>query len=86
MAYDQQLDNKFKRFQNRILELEKAADAQDRALKQLAESLGVEIDLTRMPTPEDVSKQEQEENAAQRLREDRTVMALLRESEQDDAQ
>lgn len=86
MAYDVQLDIKFKRFQNRILELEKAADAQDRALKQLAEKIGVEIDLTRMPTPEEVSKQEHGENAAQRLREDEKVMALLRESDQDDAQ
>lgn len=86
MAYDRQLDEKFRRFQNRILELEKAADAHDRALEQLAEKMGVELDLARMPAPEEVSAENQARKSGERLLEDKAVMALLQESEQDDAQ
>ena len=85
MALEKQVSKTFSRFNRRLVNLRNASEARERAIKQLAESLGVEIDLTRMPTPEEVSKQEEEENAAQRLREDETVMALLRESDQDDA-
>lgn len=86
MAYDKQLEEKFRRFQKRILELEKAAEAQDRALKQLADEMGVEVELTRRRTPEEVSAQEQAKKSNKRLLEDKRIMALLRESEQDDAQ
>ena len=86
MAYDKQLETKFRFFQQRILELEKAAAAQDRALEQLAEKAGVEIDLTHSSTTKELAAPEHEENSARRPREDREVMDLLREAEQDEAQ
>lgn len=84
MPYDKSLDQKFRRFQNRILELEKAAEAQDRAIKQLAEKLGVEVDLSRMSTTAEVSAREQAKQSAERSLEDEEILALLKESEKDD--
>jgi hypothetical protein len=85
MAYDKQLDIKFRHFKNRILELEKAAEAQDRALKQLAEKIGIQVDLSRALTPEEESEQEREQTSSRRLQEDREVIALLEESNRDES-
>jgi hypothetical protein len=84
MAYDKQFDERMRRFQNRIIELEKASDAQDRALRQLAEKAGVEIDLTRIPTREEVSAREQAEKSGKRQADDRELLALLKESQQEE--
>jgi predicted nuclease with RNAse H fold len=86
MPYDKQLDLKFRHFQSRILELEKAAEAQDRAIMQLAEKMGVEVDLTHVPTTKEVSAQKQTKKSVDRALEDKEILALLKESEQDDAQ
>ncbi len=85
MAYDKQLDIKFRHFKNRILELEKAAEAQDRALRQLAEKVGIEIDLERALTREETADLEREETSTHRVREDREIIALLEESNRDES-
>ncbi len=77
MAYDKQLETKFRHFKKRILDLEKASEAQDRALRQIADKLGIEIDLTPGPTAEEGSTREQETDPARRLAEDRELIALL---------
>lgn len=75
MAYDKQLDLKFRLFSNRILELEKAADAQDRALRQLAEKAGIEVDLT---------WEEHGGRSVRSPREESEVLALLEEAQRDE--
>lgn len=47
---------------------------------------GIELDLDRLPAPEEVSAEEQAKKSGERLLEDRAVIALLQESEQDDSQ
>ncbi|MHB8896454.1 MAG: hypothetical protein ACYC99_14925 [Candidatus Geothermincolia bacterium] len=86
MAFDKQLEDKFKRIQKRILELEKAAEAHDRVCRQLADILGVEVDLTRMPTPGEVFAAEQSSKSTKSLLRDPEIQAFLDESKQEDAE
>ncbi|MBN1288680.1 MAG: hypothetical protein JXA49_03480 [Actinobacteria bacterium] len=81
MPYDRQLEDKFRFFNARIIELEKASEAHDRAIEQIAEKLGVEIDLT-------FSSEKEREECGTEDKDDsldqREIMALLKESQRED--
>ncbi|MBN2168197.1 MAG: hypothetical protein JW738_03055 [Actinobacteria bacterium] len=81
MPYDRQLEDKFRFFNARIIDLEKASAAHDRVVKQLAEKLGVEIDLS--TDREEVQEQGQSESASDSLDYDE-IMSLLEESQQEE--
>lgn len=81
MPYDRTMDEKFRYFKARIIEMEKAAAAQERVIKQLAEKLGIEVDLT--PAPEEKRAGDHMKSAGNLLH-DEDIMALLEESQQDD--
>lgn len=84
MPYDKQLELKFRRFQSRILELEKAAEAQDRAIKQLAEKLGVEVDLAHGATAQEASAKQPNTPATERPLDGDEILEMLKQSERDD--
>ena len=50
MPLDQHSAKTFSHLKIRLANLEKASDAREKAIRRLAERLGVEVDLTRMPT------------------------------------
>lgn len=83
MPYDKQLEDKFRFFKARIIDLEKASAAQDRAIKQLAEKMGIEVDLTLKP--EEAQTKDHLKSAGDLLH-DKDIINLLRESQQDDVE
>jgi hypothetical protein len=83
MALEKQVSKTFSRFNRRLVNLRNASEARERAIKQLAESLGVEIDLTRMPTPDEEYSMEQARMSSKRLLQSEEVKTYLRESEED---
>ena len=86
MALEKQESKTFSRFNRRLVNLRKASEAREIAIKQLAESLGVEIDLTPMPTPEEEYAMEQARMSSKRLLQSEEVKTYLRESEEDASQ
>lgn len=81
MPYDRQLEDKFRFFNARIVELEKAAAAQDIVIKQFADKLGVEVDL--INDHEEIQTEEPVESAPEPL-DLNEIMGLLEESQRED--
>jgi hypothetical protein len=79
MPLDQQSAKTFSRLKIRLANLEKASEAREEAIKQLAERLGVEVDLTRMPTAIEEYEIEMAKMRSGHL------LDYLKESEQDGA-
>jgi soluble P-type ATPase len=84
MALDQKETRTFRSLKQRLVNLERASHARERTLEQLAERLGVELDLTRVSTASEEYEAEMSRKASKHLLESEEVKAYLRESESDD--
>ncbi len=86
MAFDKQAAKTFSRLKTRLSNLERASAAREGAIRRLAETLGVEVDLTRRLTPEEEYALELARTSSKRLLDSEEVKAYLREAQEDDAQ
>lgn len=84
MALDEKSTKTFRSLRIRLSNLEKACEARERALEQLAERLGIELDLTRVPTAGEEYAAEMAKTRSKHLLESEEVIAYLREPEEDD--
>lgn len=85
MALDKQMARTWRRLKVRLANLEEACEARERTLRQLAERAGVELDLTRMPTPAEEYAEHMARMSSRHLLQSEEVQAYLRESEEEDA-
>lgn len=84
MALDEKEARTLRKLKLRLSNLEKASEARERTLEQLAQKLGVELDLTRMATPEEEYAAEEARKASKHLLESEEVQAYLRETKTGD--
>jgi hypothetical protein len=76
----------FRRLKHRLVVLERASEARERAMKKMADELGAEIDLTRMPTAEEEYLAEMTRTTTKHLLASEEVQAYLRESREEESQ
>lgn len=78
MPLDKDSAKRFSRLKVRLANLERASVVREKAIEELAERMGVEVDLTRMPTAEQEYATELAKHRS------RHMLEYLEEAEQDD--
>jgi len=83
MPLDKRMGKVWTRLKIRLANLERASEARERAIMQLAEELGVEVDLTPLPTPEEEYAAKMVGMSSKHLLRTREVQEFLREAGED---
>lgn len=86
MALNKKEARTWRALQLRLSKVEKASRRREKALERIAEKMGVEIDLTRLPTAEQDYAADLAGKSSKHLLDSEEVRAYLRESEEEDAE
>ncbi|MBN1288681.1 MAG: hypothetical protein JXA49_03485 [Actinobacteria bacterium] len=84
MALNKKELRTWRQLQLKVKKLEQASRAREKALKQVAEKLGVEIDLTRMPTAREKDAEELIIMSSKNLLRSKEVLEYLEEAEKEE--